>query len=394
MKEKEGELTYDGPVTIVRINHREPAESPVFGNGQRLLTNLINFLLYFAIMLSHIFIPLYGAEMGASDFQVGLVVCAYGTAFLFSSLFFGWKSDSFGRLCFVRYGLLIAGLAFLSQTLAGNLVVLALTRSFVGFTLGIVTAALLAYVYESVGHLGKFSSYGSLGWIFGALAAGLLKDCRLLFAVSAAFAMVAFILSFQLKETSGRGKMAAPDLLAVLRRNCRVYLAIFLRHLGAQAVWAIMPLYMVWLGADKSWVGLLWSINFGMQFIVMRCIEKFDARKVFTVGQVVSILVFLAYFLATDYRQLVVVQATLGLSWSCLYVGALLLVLERGEERGTATGIFQSTLNLCNALGPFIGGTIAQGWGYRGTMLFAVVIGLAGLATALPGQKKAHKEAL
>ncbi|MEW6425730.1 MAG: MFS transporter [Bacillota bacterium] len=371
---------------------KEPAEFAASGNGQEFLTNLINFLLYFAIMLSLIFIPLYGAELGASDFQVGLVVGAYGTAFLLSSLFFGWKSDSFGRLRFVRYGLLITGLAFLSQILAGNLLLLVISRAFVGFTLGIVTAALLAYVYESVGHLGKFSSYGSLGWIFGALAAGLLKDYRLLFAVSAVFTVLAFLLSFRLKETSGRGETAAPDLLAVLRRNRRVYLAIFLRHLGAQAVWAILPLYLVWLGADKFWVGLLWGINFGVQFIVMRYIEKFDAGKVFTFGQVVSLLVFLAYVLATDYRQLVVVQAALGLSWSCLYVGALLIVLESGEERGTASGIFQSTLNLCNALGPFIGGAIAQGWGYRGAMLFAVFIGLAGLGTALPGPKKALRE--
>jgi predicted MFS family arabinose efflux permease len=46
-------------------------------------------------------------------------------------------------------------------------------------------------------------------------------------------------------------------------------------------------------------------------------------------------------------------------AWSCLYVGALLIVLRGGKEKGTAGGIFQSTLNLCNAIGPIIGGLIA-----------------------------------
>jgi len=188
--------------------------------------------------------------------------------------------------------------------------------------------------------------------------------------------------------------VVVPRLLAVVRQNRQVYLAIFLRHLGAQAVWGILPLYLVLLGADKFWVGVLWSVNFAVQFVAMRQMERFAARKAFAFGQVVSILVFLAYALATDYRLLLIVQVVLGVAWSCLYVGALLIVLSSGEERGTATGIFQSTLNLCNALGPFLGGAIAQAWGYRGAMLFAAVIGLAGLAVSLPGQKKTPREVL
>lgn len=84
-----------------------------------------------------------------------------------------------------------------------------------------------------------------------------------------------------------------------------------------------MPLCLVCPGANHFWVGVLWSINFGMQFIVMRYFERFDVRKVFACGQVISILVFLAYALATDYRQLIALQAASGLSWSCLYVGVL-----------------------------------------------------------------------
>jgi MFS family permease len=356
-------------------------------NKQELLTNLINFLLYFAVMTSHLFVPLLGAELGATDFEVGLVVCAYGISFLLSSLFFGWKSDSLGRLRFVRYGLLATALAFLSQILAHNLFLLTVSRFCVGFALGIVTSALLAYVYESVGHLGKFSSYGSLGWIFGSVGAGLLKEYNLLFLVSTTLSLVAFVLTFLLKESDGGYRAASPKILSVVHTNFRIYLAIFLRHFGAQAVWTIFPLYLVWLGADKFWVGLLSSINFGVQTVVMRYLDKFEAAKVFAFGQIISILVFLAYALASDYKQLVIVQIALGISWSCLYVGALLLVLRSGEEKGTASGLFQSTLNLCNVVGPFVGGAIAQLYGYRGAMYFAVAIGVTGMLTSLPTKK-------
>lgn len=70
----------------------------------------------------------------------------------------------------------------------------------------------------------------------------------------------------------------------------------------------------------------------------------------------------------------------------------LLLVLNNGEEKGTASGIFQSILNLCNVIGLFIGGVVAQGWGYKGVMFFAAIIGVAGLVTAIPEQGKLSKE--
>jgi len=362
-------------------------------NAPELIINLINFLLYFSIELSIIFLPLLGVQLGASDFQVGLIGTCYGAAFMLSSLFFGWRSDTLGRLPLIRYGALIASLAFLLQLFAGNVPLLMIARAFVGFAMGVVSAALVAFAYESVSHLGKFSSYGALGWIAGAMTAGIIKEFNYLFFLSGILCVVAFLASFWLKEELGQRKKA-PDFFGIIRRNFRIYLAIFLRHLGATAVWLIMPLYLASLGADRYWIGLLWSINFGAQFVAMRYVEKFNENKVFALGQILSILVFLAYGFTNNYRRLIAVQIALGVSWSCLYVGALLIVLGSGEDKGTASGIFQSTINLCNALGPFIGGVIAQGIGYKGVMFFAAFITVASFVTALPKSDKASNETI
>jgi MFS family permease len=368
-------------------NLRHSIAASLKNNSQELIINLINFLLYFSIELSIIFLPLFGVQLGASDLQVGLIGTCYGAAFMLSSLFFGWRSDTLGRLPLIRFGTLIAGLAFLVQLLAGNVPLLMLARSFVGFAMGIVAAALVAFAYESANHLGKFSSYGSLGWIAGAMTAGIVKDFDHLFFLSGILCMVAFLVSLWLKEEVGQ-KKKNPDFLGIIRRNSRTYLAIFLRHLGATAVWLIMPLYLASLGAGRYWIGLLWSVNFGAQFIAMRYVEKFNEYKVFALGQILSILVFLAYGFSNNYRHLIIVQVALGISWSCLYVGALLIVLGGGEDKGTASGIFQSTINLCNALGPFIGGVVAQSIGYKGVMFFAALITVASFLTAVPKANK------
>ncbi|HOV79750.1 MAG TPA: MFS transporter [Bacillota bacterium] len=352
--------------------------------SRRHLIGLVNFLVSFAIQGSIIFIPLLGAQLGASDFQVGLIGSVYGASFLASSLFSGWKSDYLGRLLFVRWGLLISSAAFAAQLLAGNVILLTVLRGAVGFSLGITIAATIAYAFESGVDMGKYSSYGSLGWICGALAAAIVGEINLLFVISFLVCLAAFLLSLFFREVPARDFSRPPNLLQVMRRDYRVYFAVFLRHLGATAVWIILPLYFASIGMNKFWIGFLWGVNFAVQFIVMRQLERFSEQKTFAFGQLLSVLVFVALACLTVKYLLVAVMALLGVAWSCLYVGALLIVLKSGEERGTAGGLFQSTLNLCNAVGPLLGGLIAQGLGYRGVILFAAVLGVAGMLAAVP----------
>jgi MFS family permease len=353
-----------------------------------LQANLINFLLSSAIMVSLVFIPLLSTDLGASDLVVGIIGAAYGMAYLFSSLFFGWKSDTLGRLVFIRAGLLTSSLAFLAQTMAFNLVALTIIRAGVGFTLGISSAALIAYIYESHGNVGKFSSYGSLGWIFSAAAAAILIKYNTLFTLSAVLSITAFFISLTMSESAAPEKRITPQLFKVMRRNAGVYLAFFFRHLGAAATWVILPLFFTSIGADKSWIGILWGINFVVQFIAMRYVERFPEKKIFITGQVLSVIVFLGYSISNNYLQVVPIQILLGLSWSFLYVGALLMVLHSGEEKGTASGVFFSTINLCGAVGPFIGGLITHLWGFHAVMIFAAAVTLIGLLPSFSTEKR------
>lgn len=353
-------------------------------NSRCWLVYLVNFQLNFAIQGSLVFIPLLGAELGASDFQVGLIGSAYGAAFLVSSLLSGWKSDSAGRVAFVRWGLFISSVAFASQLLASSVALLMAVRAAVGFSLGIAAAVNIAYAFESGADMGKFSSYGSLGWICGALAAALIGEFHLLFVLSFLVCLLAFFFSLAYKELPLLNFSVPPNLWEVAVRNCRVYFAVFLRHLGATAVWVIFPLFLASLGMNRFWIGLLWGINFATQFIVMRFLDRFSPLKIFAFGQLLSVFVFVSYTLVSGKIFLAGVQMLLGVAWSCIYVGALLIILRSGEERGTAGGIFQSTLNLCGAVGPLLGGLIAQGWGYHGVMFFAAALSMAGLLVALP----------
>ncbi len=253
------------------------------------LIGLVNFFLSFAAMSSFIFVPLLGAEFGATDFEVGVIGAVYGIAFLFSSLISGWKSDHMGRLVFVRWGLLISSVAFAAQLLAHSVAALIIARAAVGLALGIAVAATITYAFECGANMGKYSSYGSLGWIFGAAAAAMVGDIERLFWLSFLFCLLAFFLSLSFQKMPTYKFSKPPNLWLVLRRDYRVYLAVFLRHLGASAVWVIFPLYLVSIGLDNFWIGVLWGVNFVAQFLVMRQLERFSEFKTFFWGQVLQL---------------------------------------------------------------------------------------------------------
>lgn len=348
---------------------------------------IIALLVNSAIEASIIFIPLFATELGASYFEVGIVGVSYGMAYFVSSFLFGWQSDRRGRVSFIKIGLGLATIAFFLQTLVYDLSSLIIVRGITGFCLGISSAVLLAYASETEGNIGIYSSYGSLGWVAGAVAAALIKEYDYLFSLSSLLCLTAFLLALRLREEATERKPILAHPGQVIIRNWKVYLPFFLRHLGATAIWIILPLFLVEIGATKLWIGILWMINFGGQFIAMRYAEKFHEAKLFSLGLILSGVVFLAYALSTHYWQIVPVQILLAIGWSSLYVGALVLLLRNGEEHGTSAGLLFSTISFCSALGPFVGGALSQALSFKATMLFGAIISLAGLPLALKNKK-------
>lgn len=334
-----------------------------------------------AIETSIIFLPLFAQDIGASKLQIGIIGGTYGITYAASSWFFGRQSDKRGRVFFIRLGLGLSIPALAAQTLVTSPTMLVGIRAIVGLCLGISAAALMAYNFEAGGRTGRFASFGSLGWLIGAVIAIFIPSYQKLFIISAACASTAFLISLSLREPEDRIPLE-PVTIDVFRHNTRIYIPFFLRHMGANMVWVMLPLFFASLGASKPWIAVLSSINTGGQFIAMMFVERFRESRLFVLGFGLSALVFLLYAFVNNYLQLIPVQMLLASSWSCLYVGALLLLLKNNEERATSTGILFSTISISGAAGPFLGGLVAQLWGYQPLMYFAAGLSLAGLGMA------------
>lgn len=349
--------------------------------------NVIVMLSNLAVSASWLFIPNLAEELGASNAQIGVIGAAYGFAVFASSYLFGRASDVYGRRFFIHLGLGVSALTFFLQVLTDPWFVapfwadpwlLALARGLAGFSVGMFPAALTAYVYESKDPLGRFTSFGSLGWAIGNFAAGLIAMYWGAFVLSSACLLMAFLVSFTMPRVTGPRLRVPFFPWRLVKRNWPVYLSYFLRHIGANGIWIIYPLYIVSLGGNKFWVGLIYTVNTASQFFVMRYVDRFRGKSLVSAGLVLSSITFLLFTLAQDFCQLIPVQVLLGCSWSCLYVGSLLHLMRRNVEKATCTGMLNSVISLAAVFGTLLGGIVSELLDFRATMYVAAALAVTG----------------
>jgi len=354
---------------------------------------IIHFLSSVALSSSLLFIPNLTTELGGSESQVGIIIAAYALAMFISSYLFGRLSDIYSRQLFISLGLAVSAVTFFLQTLAdprfafpllANASLLAAVRAAAGFSLGIFPAALMVYVYDSAGPLGRFAAFGALGWAVGTFVAGIIAETTsyyVIFIVASLCLWAAFILSLTIKQVDGPRLNVPFFPKELLKRNWRVYVPYLLRHSGANTIWVIYPLYIVSLGGDKFWVGLIYTVNTATQFIVMPFLDRFECKRLIRIGLLLAIVTFFSFTLAQNFLHLLPAQVLLACSWAFMYVGSLLCLMKNNVEKATSSGILSSVINIAQVFGSLIGGVVAQLFSdFRATMYLAAIMTIVGFA--------------
>ncbi|MDD1771269.1 MAG: MFS transporter [Methanomassiliicoccales archaeon] len=322
-------------------------------------------------------------QFGSTTAEIGVIVAGYSAAIFASSYIFGRFSDVYGRRRLLLAGLLLSVIAALLQIFADSGPAMLMVRVMVGLCAGIFPSALLAYVYETDKKVGKFSSIGALGFGFGVFIAGIIGIYDGIFLFSAVMMACAFLVALYLpfgKETHQHVPIFPVHLL---KRNFPVYASIMFRHIGANMIWVIYPLFLADLGADAVFIGAIYAINAFGQFAFMMFTDRYKSVRLVTVGFIMSILTFPTYTLASDYWQIIPAQIMIALSWSTLYVGSIKYVMERSDEKGTCAGLLQSSLSISAIIGAILGGIAAELYGYHGCMYIATGMALIGLVIFL-----------
>jgi MFS family permease len=320
-------------------------------------------------------------ELGVDEAGVGLIVAAYAVAFFFSSWLFGRLADVRGRRRVMQAGLLACVIVSSMQYFTRTPGSITMARVAMGFAAGTFPSALMAYAYESTGKAGKFASFGAMGWVMGTFLAGVfaLHSLYSPFLLSTALFGLAFAVSLALpfpKDVQLKVPFFPVD---VIRRNAPSYVAVLMRHAGANMVWVVYPIFLASINPDPLWIGLVYAVNATTQFVIMQFIDRYDGRRLLAVGLVLSALTFYLFTVSKTEWMVFVDQLFLGASWACTYVGALKCILASNVERSTSSGLLDSTLSLSMISGSMAGGVVAGALGYEATMYIAMAMSLASL---------------
>jgi MFS family permease len=324
--------------------------------------------------MSLIYIPNLARELGASNFEIGVIGASYGVSVFFSAYLSGRASDAMGRRFFLCLGMALCGVTFLMQWFIQGVSSLVVMRALTGVSVGIYTPSLIACVCEKGDCMGKFSSIGSLGWTAGSLIAGIDGRVSHLFILSGMLFLAAFVISARVDVV--KVEPVKPPLfpVAVIKKNAGVYLPFFIRQAGSSAYYTVLPIFLQDIGTDITFIGRLYLVNFISQFIAMRQLDGIDNRKLLKTGLLASIVVFVTTPMITDYRQAIPMQLLIGLSWSCLYVGSLRHLTENNVEKATSTGMLSSVIHISGAIGPLMAGVVAQYFGFKAVMYLAAAM--------------------
>ena len=340
--------------------------------------DVLQFLASIAVWIAAFYIAILGSELGLSNFEIGTVATVYGISLLLSNYLFGSLSDVFGARPFLILGLLFSSIIFFVHIFAFNYVSLLYVRLITGIALGIYPGAMFAIAHDAKARMGKFSSYGSLGSFVGLASAGFVSAAygsRSLFILGAIVFLAAFIVSAPVKETATVSDRLSLRPTLTIRENLSIYAALLMRNTGANIVWTFWSLYLLSLGADNLYVGLITASNALAQFLTMHYLtDKFHSRREFDISLLLSSFLFVSLALVKDFWEIWLPYALLGCVWSFFFVGAVRSIVDVSAQKGRAIGIFNSVLNLSSLLGPTIATTVIVFGDYKTTMYVAAVL--------------------
>jgi MFS family permease len=319
-----------------------------------------------AMLSSFTYIPILARDfLGTDEFFITLMVGCYAAASFFSSYIFGRAGDIYGRRIILRVGLLLAifSLGFLVfATSPETLFIIRITN---GFCFGMYPGALAAYAYESKLEMGRFATFGALGWGIGTVLAGYVAAFEIYYAFI--LASFFFVLAFASALTLPRIEREWIDVplfpVETFKRNKSVYIAVFIRHSSAAAIWSLWSLFLVDLGGDYLMIGIIQATNSISQVVFMLLLtDRLNYRTLISIGLLSSMITFASLLFVTSIWEVLPSQIILGLAWACLYVGSLKYLTENNEDRSTASGLLTSILSLSTIMGPIMATILYTLW--------------------------------
>lgn len=342
-------------------------------------------------------LPLYVQELGAGVVQVGLFFTLSSVVPLAFQIFGGWLSDAIGRLQAIAIGSLAGLSGYLVYVLAPSWEWLLIATAAGAMGSAFVAPSYLAFIAEESSEATRGRVYGLATTLFmivgivGPPAGGYLSEnygFRLMFLVAGALYLAATVVRIMMARRASReadGPRERPKL-SDLKKSLLAMAGLVVaggvvtwimisdgvRDIAFTLAFQLEPLYMQNLmGLTNSQIGWLASISSLTTMILMTpagWLSDKKGERIGIVGGFAIIAAALAVFVNTR------VFAGFALVWVLYGVGgamiepaysALISKVVPEKLRGTAFGLFATSIGLVSLPAPYIGGQLWDRFGPR-----------------------------
>jgi MFS family permease len=346
-------------------------------------------------------VPVYAVELGASGFQVGLIIAVFNIARAVFNPFSGRLSDRWGRKPFILVGLFLYGLVSVFYVMAATIESLILVRLIHGFTSVLVIPVAMALAGDIAPqhrlglYMGTLNMAVMLGFAIGPVLGGSIREY---FGMAAAFytmgglALVTLIGVTVFLPKDSRQKVSRDDQpvapLRVLLKH-RVVQGLFLLRFfiaaGQGSVYTFLPILALHMQITSSQVGLILGVNiFLIVFLQRICgdiADRVDPRYMIIGGTLLSALAVLGMPFVFGFYKILILNIIMGIGNGIAMPGGFVITGQIGRSMGMGSvmGLTDTGWSVGMIVAPILSGVIMDSLGVPSIFITGGVLTIVGV---------------
>lgn len=346
-------------------------------------------------------VPVYAVKLGASGFQVGLIIAAFNVTRTVFNPVSGRLSDRWGRKPFILLGLFLYAFVSVFYVMSTRVDSLILVRLLHGSTSVLVVPVALALAadiapQQRLGfYMGTLYMAVMLGMGIGPALGGLIRD---LFGMAAAFYTmgglailtligVAIFLPGDTRQGSDRIERPLAPLRQLLKHRVvqGLFLLRFFIAAGQGSVYTFLPILALRMQITSSQVGLILGVNIFLIAFLQRAFgnlaDRVNPKHMVIWGTLLSGMVVPAMPYGGGFYMILLLNMIMGIGNGIAMPGGFVITGQMGQSLGMGSmmGITETGWSLGMIVSPIISGVVMDSLGLRSIFILGgglVIVGV------------------
>jgi MFS family permease len=346
-------------------------------------------------------VPVYAVDLGASGFQVGLIIAAFNIARTVFNPISGRLSDRWGRKPFIVVGLFLYASVSILYVMSTRVDALILVRLLHGFTSVLVVPVALALAADIAPrqrlglYMGTLNMAVMLGLGVGPALGGFIREffgmdtafytmgCLALFTLIG----VAIFLPGNIRQDMSQSPQPVAPVKQLLKHRVvqGLFLLRFFIAAGQGSVYTFLPILALHMQITSSQVGLILGVNIFLIAFLQRAFgniaDRVNPKNMIIWGTLLAGIVVPAMPYVDGFYMILLLNIIMGIGNGIAMPGGFVITGQMGRTLGMGSmmGITETGWSLGMIISPILSGIIMDSLGVPSIFLMGGILTVIGV---------------